>query len=32
MFKLKVYSHCHDFISNKVNEVKVNFHSPSINR
>ena len=32
MFKLKVYSHCHDFISNKVNEVKVNLHSPSINR
>ena len=32
MFKLKVYSHCHGFISNKVNEVKVNFHSPSINR
>lgn len=30
MFKLKVYSHCHDFRSDKVNEVKINFYSPSI--
>lgn len=31
MFKQEVYSHCRDFTSNKVKEVKIHFRSPSIN-